>query len=245
MVRGLEIFQKWFEGYESQYVLIGGTATVITMAEAGVPFRGTKDLDIVLHVEILTQDFGSRFWEFVQAGGYQRNEANPLKKPCLYRFQKPLDTDFPYMLELFARVPDGLDFVPPGHLTPIPMDAQVSSLSAILLDDDYYHFVLSARQHRHGMPSWVGEDCLIPLKAIAWMEMNERLRQGADIKAKVINKHLDDVVQLSALLRPGDVLEIPKKIRSDLQMFVSAVVALDQPQNNQAMHRITDAYGLV
>ena len=170
MVRGLEIFQNWFAGFENQYVLIGGTAAVITMAEAGVPFRGTKDLDIVLHVEVLTKRFGLKFWE------------------------------------LFARVPDRLDFIPPGHLTPIPMDEEVSSLSAILLDNDYYDFVLSGRHHRHGMPSWIGEDRLIPLKALAWLEMNERVHQGAAIKAKEISKHLDDVVQLSALLRPRRLL---------------------------------------
>ena len=95
------------------YVLIGGTAASITMEEAGVPFRGTKDLDIVLHVEVLTPAFGQKFWEFVQAGGYQQKEGDPEKKPCLYRFQKPLDVEFPYMLELFSRVPDGLNFVPP------------------------------------------------------------------------------------------------------------------------------------
>ncbi len=245
MVRGLEIFQKWFAGFENHYVLIGGTAAMITMAEAGVPFRGTKDLDIVLHVEVLTQAFGLKFWEFVQAGGYQRNEGNPQQKPCLYRFQKPLDSDFPHMLELFSRVPDGIDFIPPGHLTPIPVDEQVSSLSAILLDDVYYQFVLSGRHNRHGMPSWVGEDRLIPLKALAWMEMNERVRQGADIKVKEINKHLNDVVQLSALLRPGQMIELPEKLRADLQGFIQVVNRLNHPQQIQAMNRIADAYGLL
>ncbi len=79
MVKGLAIFQEWFSGFEEQYVLIGGTAASITMAEAGLPFRGTKDLDIVLHVEALTPDFGKLFWEFVQAGGYltDRNFCPP------------------------------------------------------------------------------------------------------------------------------------------------------------------------
>jgi hypothetical protein len=244
MVRGLEIFQKWFEGFEDQYVLIGGTAAVITMADAGLPFRGTKDLDIVLHVEVLSHEFGLRFWEFVQAGGYQQKEGDPDQKPCLYRFQKPLDDDFPHMLELFSRAPDGLRFVPPGHLTPIPMDEQVSSLSAILLDDAYYQFVLSGRIHKHGMPSWVGEDRLIPLKAVAWMEMNERARQGEVIDSKKINKHLDDVVQLSALLLPGRVIEMPEKIKVDLQAFVQVVLGLNQLQQIQAMRRLADAYGL-
>ena len=242
MVRGLAIFQEWFKDFENQYVLIGGTAALITMTEAGLPFRGTKDLDMVLHVEVLTREFGHTFWKFVEAGGYQQKEGHPQQKPCLYRFQKPLDEEFPLMLELFSRVPDGLKFVPPGHLTPIPIDEQISSLSAILLDDDYYQFVLTGRKNKHGMPSWVGEDRLIPLKAIAWMEMNERVRQGEVIDSKNINKHLSDVVQLSALLQPGQVIELPGKLRADLQAFTQAVVALNRTEQIQAVHRIAAAY---
>lgn len=244
MVRGLGVFQKWFEGFEDQYVLIGGKAAVITMADAGLPFRGTKDLDIVLHVEVLSQAFGLRFWEFVQAGGYQQKEGDPQQKPYLYRFQKPLDDEFPHMLELFSRVPDDLSFVPPGHLTPIPVDEEVSSLSAILLDDAYYQFVLSGRHHRYGMPSWVGEDRLIPLKAVAWMEMKERIRQGEVIDSKKIDKHLDDVVQLSGLLLPGRVIGLPERVGNDLQAFVQAVIRLNDQRKMLAMRRIIDAYAL-
>ena len=244
MVRGLAIFQKWFEDFENQYVLIGGTAASITMSEAGLSFRGTKDLDIVLHVEILTPAFGQKFWAFVQAGGYQKKEGDSEQKPCLYRFQKPLEEEFPYMLELFSRVPDGLSFVPPGHLTPIPIDEQISSLSAILLNDAYYKFVLTGRKNKHGMPSWVGEDRLIPLKALAWLEMTGRVRQGEVIDSRKINKHLTDIVQLSALLQPGQVIELPEKLRVDLQFFVQSVIALDRPEQLQAMRRVADAYAL-
>lgn len=245
MVRGLAIFQDWFKGFESQYVLIGGTAASITMTEAGLPFRGTKDLDIVLHVEVLTPAFGQKFWEFVQAGGYQKKEGEREQTPCLYRFQKPLDDEFPHMLELFSRVPDGLNFVPPGHLTPIPMDEQISSLSAILLDDEYYQFVLSGRNNKHGMPSWVGEDRLIPLKAVAWMEMSERVRQGEAIDSKKINKHLVDIVQLSTLLQPGQLIELTEKLKADLQAFVEMVVASNRTEQQlQAMNRIAAAFSL-
>lgn len=244
MVRGLAIFQDWFKGFENQYVLIGGTAASIAMAEAGLPFRGTKDLDIVLHVEALTPAFGQRFWALVQAGGYQQKEGNPDQKPCLYRFQKPTDEEFPQMLELFSRVPDGLSFVPPGHLTPIPMDEQISSLSAILLDDDYYQFVLAGRKNKHGMPSWVGEDRLIPLKAVAWLEMTERVRQGEVIDSKKINKHLSDIVQLSALLLPNQVIDLPEKLKVDLKHFVQSIVTLNHPEQLSAMDRIAAAYAL-
>lgn len=244
MVIGQAIFQEWFRGFEDQYVLIGGTAASITMAEAGQPFRGTKDLDIVLHVEALTPAFGQRFWQFVQAGGYQQKEGDPDQRPCLYRFQKPLDDEFPHMLELFSRVPDGLRFVPPGHLTPIPIDEQVSSLSAILLDEDYYQFVLSGRKNKYGLPSWVGEDRLIPLKAVAWMEMSERSQSGAPIDSKKIDKHLSDIMLLSSLLQPGQVIELPEKIRANLQAFVRAVAALNRAEQMQSMRRIAEAYAL-
>lgn len=244
MVKGLVIFQEWFSGFEQQYVLIGGTAASITMAEAGLPFRGTKDLDIVLHVEALTPEFGKLFWEFVQAGGYLQKEGDPQQRPCLYRFQKPQDEEFPYMLELFSRIPDGLDFVPPGHLTPIPIDEQISSLSAILLDHDYYQFVMEGRKNKQGMPTWVGEDRLIPLKAVAWIEMSKRARQGDLIDSKKINKHLTDIVKLSSLLQPNLVIELPEKLRADLQVFAQAVVTMNNPVQSEAMRRIAAAYAI-
>lgn len=242
MVKGLAIFQEWFIGFEDQYVLIGGTAASISMAEAGLPFRGTRDLDIVLHVEALTPEFGKLFWEFVLVGGYLQKEGDPLKKPCLYRFQKPQNAEFPYMLELFSRVPLGLDVVPSGHLTPIPIDEQISSLSAILLDQDYYQFVIGGRKKRHGMPSWVGEDRLIPLKAVAWLEMNSRVRQGELIDSKKINKHLADIVKLSSLLQPNQVIELPEKLRTDLQAFAETVIAANHPEEAEAMRRIAAAF---
>lgn len=54
MVKGLDVFQNWFADHADQYVLIGGTAASLTMEDAGLDFRATKDLDIVLHVEALT-----------------------------------------------------------------------------------------------------------------------------------------------------------------------------------------------
>ena len=242
MVRGLAIFQEWFKDFENQYILIGGTAALITMTEAGLPFRGTKDLDIVLHVEVLTPAFGKRFWEFVKAGDYQQKEGNSQQKPCLYRFQKPRDEEFPHTLELFSRVPDRLSFVPPGHLTPIPIGEKVSSLSAILLDDAYYQFAVSGRNNKHGMPSWIGEDRLIPLKAVAWMEMTQRVQQGEEIDLKKINKHLNDIVLLSALLQPGQVIDLPEKIKSDLQAFAKFVVEINRFEQVQAMRRIASSF---
>jgi predicted nucleotidyltransferase len=53
MVHGLEKFKEYFGDYTNQYVFIGGTACDILMNELGVPFRATKDLDMVLIIEAL------------------------------------------------------------------------------------------------------------------------------------------------------------------------------------------------
>lgn len=177
MVRGLDIIRSWFKDYADQYILIGGTAATLAMEEAGLEFRATKDLDIVLHVEALTREFGQAFWKFIDAGGYAIREISDTCKPVFYRFQKPTDLGFPVMVELFSRAPDGLVPAQGSLLTPIPLDAAVSSLSAILLDDAYYEFILTGRREANGLP-WVAEDRLIPLKAIAWLELSARKDQG-------------------------------------------------------------------
>ena len=174
MVRGLDIFQERLAAYVDQYVLIGGTAASLAMEEAGLEFRATKDLDIVLHVEALTPAFAKAFWRFVADGGYEIRQASHTGKPIFYRFQNPADARYPAMLELFARAPDGLQPAPGSQLTPIPLDEALTSLSAILLDAAYYAFIMAGRREVRGL-AWIGADRLIPLKAIAWLELTWRV----------------------------------------------------------------------
>lgn len=52
-MRGLDIFRKRFSKYPDRYVLIGGTACDIALGAAGIAYRATRDLDIVLCIEAL------------------------------------------------------------------------------------------------------------------------------------------------------------------------------------------------
>lgn len=74
MVEGLDKFADHFESYTDNYVLIGGTACDLAMQLVGQRFRATKDLDIVLFLEPRRDEFDSRFWDFVRAGGYQTRQ---------------------------------------------------------------------------------------------------------------------------------------------------------------------------
>lgn len=224
MVRGLDVFREYFAGHADQFVLIGGTAATIAMEEAGLAFRATKDLDIVLHIEALSPAFGEVFWSFVEAGRYEIRQASDTGKPIFYRFQKPADERFPVMLELFSRAPDGIKLAEGSHLTPIPIDEAVASLSAILLDDAYYEFILAGRKEANGLP-WVGEDRLIPLKASAWLDLSERQAKGEKVDAKNIRKHANDVLRLSQLLAPDIRIPLAARIAQDLTRFLDGIEA--------------------
>ena len=226
MVKGLEVFQHWFAEYSNQYVLIGGTAATLTMEEAGLEFRATKDLDVVLHVEALTPQFGQSFWRFIEAGGYAIRQASETGKPIFYRFQKPSDASFPAMVELFARAPDGLEIAEGSKLTPIPFDEALSSLSAILLNDAYYAFIISGARDGAGL-RWIGEDRLIPLKAVAYLELTTRKDEGEPIDSKDVRKHLNDVLRLSQLLAPDTRVTLPEQVAADLSRFLDALRADD------------------
>ena len=224
MVRGLDLFREYFAGHTDQFVLIGGTAATLAMEEVGLEFRATKDLDIVLHVEALRPEFSEAFWNFIEAGRYEIRQASDTGKPVLYRFQKPADERFPAMLELFCRAPDGIKLAEGSHLTPIPIDEAAASLSAILLEDAYYEFILAGRRAVDGLP-WVGEDRLIPLKAIAWLDLGERKAKGEKVDSRDIRKHAIDVLRLSQLLAPEVRIPVVAKISEDLNRFLDGIQA--------------------
>lgn len=218
MIRGLEKFKERFAGLEDQYVLIGGTATWLLLDAAGIEPRATKDLDIVLCLEALDSEFGKAFWAFVREGGYENRQATT-DKPIFYRFSKPKDDTFPFMLELLSRAPDGMD--PPGdvHLTRIPVDEDVYSLSAILLDGAYYKLLHEHKIMEGGLPI-VNVQGLIPLKAMAWLNLTDQKAKDGTAKKGDINKHRGDVLRLHQLLVPENGVVIPDDIKKDMARFV-------------------------
>jgi len=219
MVKGLEVFREHFRNFADRYVLIGGAACDIAMTGAGLQFRATKDLDIVLYVEAMDASFVRAFWEFVRIGGYEVQEKSTGEKQ-FYRFQKPTNANYPFMLELFSRQPDVLQVADGSHLTPLPVEEDASSLSAILLDNDYYDFIRAGRQEIDGLPM-VGAAQLIALKARAWLDLTERAGRGEQIDSKTIKKHKNDVFRLYQILDPTTDPEAPETVKKDIREFIS------------------------
>ncbi len=221
MIKGLDIFRDHFAGFSGHYVLIGGAASDLIMDAAGVTFRATKDLDIVLCIEVLDKRFAEAFWSFIEAGGYQIQERSAERK-LFYRFKKPADDSFPFMLELFSRNPDDLVLGEDSHLTPIPIAEDVSSLSAILLDEDYYQFLHKHKIEIDGIPV-VTQECLIPLKVRAWLDLSARKEAGEKVDSRDIKKHKNDVFRLFQIINPGQRVYIPEAVASDMLHFIDAI----------------------
>ncbi len=218
MVRGINSFKEWFKENKEQYTIIGGTACDILMSEEGLDFRATKDIDLVLIVEALDAEFGKRFWEYIKLAGYEHcNKSSG--SPQFYRFSHPYSKEYPTMIELFTRKPDAIQLPEDAVLTPLPVDEDISSLSAILLDDDYYEFLKQGKVNIDGV-TVLGAAYIIPFKAKAWLDLSERKKAGASVDSRNVKKHKKDVFKLTELTSAETRIITPKSVYDDIHKFI-------------------------
>jgi hypothetical protein len=233
MIRGLDLFREHFAAYRKAFVLIGGVACHEWLSMQGLEFRATKDMDMVLIVEALDAPFVERFWEFIETGKYEgRFKAENDRQ--LYRFEKPQDERYPTMIEIFSRKPSNIDLAEGQAIVPIKLDDDSASLSAILLNDDYYALVRDQHNEEQNLP-FANPAALIPLKARAYLDLAERAAKGEQGRSKDIAKHRTDVFRIAATL-PGEAGPvIPGPVQEDLRKFLSVFLPENKEQW-QAIH---------
>jgi len=215
----MDAFIDHFAEHRDAFVLIGGAACDLWFAEQHLPFRATKDLDLVLILENASDDFASCFWSFIREGDYEEKVRNEDAPPALYRFSKPRRHDYPFMLELFCREVSGLNPGPQQHILPVRFrDAE--SLSAILLHDSYYRFLLDHCRPSRGILSADGA-ALIPLKARAWLDLMDRKTRGEQVKGDDIKKHRNDVFRLALTLPANPGVLLSGELAADLSAFLN------------------------
>ena len=250
MIKGIEIFREFFKEYKDQYVLIGGAACDIIMEETASGFRATKDLDIVLIVETLTPEFGKAFWNFINEGRY-RNKSKSSGKPQFYRFDKPEVPGFPHMIELFSRMPFEMG-KENQVLAPVHIDDEVSSLSAILLNNAYYQMLLDGRTEVEGLVI-LKPVFIIPFKAKAWLDLTDKRNKGMNVDERNIRKHKNDIARLAVVLDGNDSILLPKEVREDMDVFLSQYerepavlknLQIKDITNAEIIRRLRDVYQL-
>ena len=160
-------------------------------------------------MEALSSDFAAKFWEFVKTAGYRQRNKGTGNGECrheYYRFKEPGNPDFPYQIELFSRNIGVVKFPDDANITPIPVDDDLSSLSAILMDDDYYNYTIEHSTLEEGVHI-ANIESLICLKCRAYLEMTERKNNGEQVDSKHIVKHKKDVFRLVAMLEVSATLK--------------------------------------
>ena len=219
MATGIDVFSRHFANYKDQYVVIGGTACEMLLSEEALDFRLTRDIDMVLIVEALTSEFAAAFWEFIEKGGYEpwiRKDG----EPKFYRFVNPSAPGYPSMIELFARSGHDVDFKYHGHLMPLYIDDDISSLSAILLNDDYYRFLVEGRNMSGGI-TVLDAIHIIPLKMRAWIDLTRQKNEGLHVNERDIRKHRQDVFRMFPLVNADARIGVSPLIYDDIQHFIS------------------------
>ena len=138
----------------------------------------------------------------------------------LPRFEKPENKEFPKMIELFARTDAVL--YPDAALIPLHIDDAVSSLSAILLNQEYYQLLMRGRKVIDGV-SVLSASYLIPFKAKAWLDLNDKRNAGMHVDSRDIKKHRNDVLRIAAELLLEDKVELPETVKEDMLLFTKSI----------------------
>lgn len=195
----------------------------MNLEEQGLSFRATKDLDIVLilDMEKVDSQFAQMFWDFIKKGEYAVKQRSS-GKPVFYRFEKPENKAYPFMIELFSRKLEDLELHGESQCTPIPVEDELSSLSAILLTDEYYELIRSSLRKVNEVHI-VTPVCLIALKARAYLDLTDRKSRGEKIDSDKIKKHKNDVFRISLLVSAEDQIDVSPLIKDDLERFVDLV----------------------
>ena len=224
MVKGFEKFVEAFAGFEDCFVVIGGTACDIILSGTDMRPRATKDIDILLVVEKMTPEFGKAFWEFIKAGEYKngrkRTSDDTQPKYEMYRFDNPKE-GYPIQIELLARHSDILGTPTDYHLEPLPYDG-VSSLSAIMMDNDLYDFTIRESGITQGVRI-ASPLSLICLKAKAYRNLMKDKEDGKHVNSDDLKKHKNDVLKLIATRKDVVPVAISESMMETIKWYINQI----------------------
>jgi len=226
MVKGIEKFKEAFQDFAEDYVIIGGAACSVILDNTFMSPRKTVDIDMIVIVENVSKEFGLAFWKFIKDGQYQagkRLTKEGKQTTAFYRFNKP-QAGYPYQIELFSIHSDALGEPSGFHIEPLPIDEAVSSLSAIMMDEDYYHITVANSTIEDGLRI-ASPVSLICLKAKAYMNLTQNKLDGIQVDSRDIKKHKTDILKLIAAAPIPQPIALPKDVYATVMQFAQDVEA--------------------
>lgn len=226
MIPGIETFREKFKNYSDYYTIIGGTACDILLSEADIPFCATNDIDMILILEDNFPEFAAVFWDYIKEGEYKCGWKND-ENMHFYRFTEGRE-GYPTRIELFSRKP-GYHLAIEEGIIPVHIDDDTSSLSAILLNEDFYQFMLTGRTVVDGI-GLLGADYLIPFKMYAWVNLLDRKAAGEHVNEKDLKKHKYDVFRLLQIVTAGRKIASSGLVKESIKRYINEIRKLDESE---------------
>ncbi len=220
IVYGIQKFKEYFKDFSDKYIIVGGTATALYLKEQSLDARITKDIDMILISDNLDSNYGEIFWKFINDGGYEKYCSKD-NVPHYYRFINKSNNGFPKMIEIFSKKQA---FAKKESIfTPIKIDEDISSLSAIVLDDNYYSFLLEGKEIKDDI-SVLSPYYLIAFKAKAHLDLTKKKKDNPkSVNEADSKKHKNDIIRLLQLFTGEEKYETPKMVKCDIEEFVSLI----------------------
>lgn len=224
MVGGLDKFRETFAQFTDNFVIIGGTACDEVLSGTIMHPRPTMDIDIIVIVENMTVEFATTFWRFIAEGGYRpgvRKNNDNTPRYVLYSFDNGM-IGYPMKIELLSRHNEL--FTKAARTEPLPINGEVSSLSAIILDEPYYNLTVRNSFISNGL-RYAAPVALAALKARAYLNLLAERKKGHHVNSKDILKHRNDVLKLTATMTPGEITETHQEVIDTINEFVGNLLA--------------------
>ena len=224
MVVGLDKFKEAFADFKDNYVIIGGTACDVVLRDTDMRPRATDDIDMILVVEEMTKEYGDAFWKFIKDGEYKaskREKDNGAPVYTLYRFTTKKE-GYPVKIEIFSRHSGILGESSDFHIEPIPLSEDLSSLSAIVMDDDNYELTITNSVEQDGIRI-ATPTTLICLKARAYLNLLKDRANGKLVNTKDIKKHKTDVLKLIATASIPVPVAVPQSVFNSVMEYAAAI----------------------
>ncbi|MDD4330631.1 MAG: hypothetical protein PHD79_11840 [Aliarcobacter sp.] len=209
---GLSHFQEYCKEFDEQYVVVGGFATVMLLDEELGKGHGkaTFDIDLVLLTNN-SVELSQRIKQYITDGKYdiQVGEKDRYK---YYRFNNPKEENFAKEIELFASNENKLEIDDKQRILPIDPEEGLYSLSAIMLDPEYFKMIKNNVNKSTEAPC-TNTQATIMLKMSAFYDLKKR----EDNKWK---KHRRDILKLTLLLTGEEEIKLVGRMKEDFDSFI-------------------------
>lgn len=211
---GLHHLRDYLRDFEDDYVVIGGFATLMLLdRELEGHGKATFDIDLVLltsNNSYMTQKIKA----YVKEGQYEIQKG-ARDQYTYYRFIKPHIEGFAKEIELFASNKNDLSLDPDQRIIPIDAEEGLYSLSAIMLDPEYFEMI-KQNVEKSTIAPCTNTQATIMLKMSAFRDLKER----NDDKYK---KHRRDIFKLSFLLTGEEKISLLGRMKEDFDAFIEHV----------------------